>query len=100
MSAELSSKAESDVSRRASSSEEEEAYHSASEDTATSTIAAAREGEGSEGGGREGEEGGRSEEVCAEGLTRLCVEEEPVGEPVSEAKVELSEEEWKVCVMC
>ena len=45
------------------------------------------------------EEGG-SEEVCAEGLTRLCVEEEPVGEPVSEAKVELSEEEWKVCVMC
>ena len=96
MNAELSSKAENDVSRRASSSEEEEAYHSASEDTATSTIAA-REGEG---GGREGEEGGGSEEVCAEGLTRLCVEEEPVGEPVSEAKVELSEEEWKVCVMC
>ena len=53
MSAELSSKAENDVSRRASSSEEEEAYHSASEDMATSTIAAAREGEGSEGGGRE-----------------------------------------------
>ena len=50
VSAELSSKAENDVSRRASSSEEEEAYHSASEDTATSTIAAAREGEGSEGG--------------------------------------------------
>ena len=49
--------------------------------------------------GRVREEGG-SEEVCAEGLTRLCVEEEPVGEPVSEAKVELSEEEWKVCVMC
>ena len=46
VSAELSSKAENDVSRRASSSEEEEAYHSASEDTATSTIAAAREGEG------------------------------------------------------
>ena len=45
MSAELSSKAENDVSRRASSSEEEdiEAYHSASEDTATSTIAAARD---------------------------------------------------------
>ena len=97
MSVELSSKAENDVSRRASSSEEEEAYHSASEDTATSTIAAAREGEG---GGREGEEGGGSEEVCAEGLTRLCVEKEPVGEPVSEAKVELSEEEWKVCAMC
>ena len=46
------------------------------------------------------EEGGGSEEVCAEGLTRLCVDKEPVGEPVSEAKVELSEEEWKVCVMC
>ena len=65
--------------------------------------------EGEEGGGSDSpllqllgrvrEEGG-SEEVCAEGLTRLCVEEEPVGEPVSEAKVELSEEEWKVCVMC
>ena len=50
--------------------------------------------------GRVREEGGGSKEVCAEGLTRLCVEEEPVGEPVSEAKVELSEEEWKVCVMC
>ena len=50
MSAELSSKAENGVSRRASSSEEEEAYHSGSEDTTTSTIAAAREGEGSEGG--------------------------------------------------